>query len=64
MTEKKKVNIPKKGAGKRLAERLNKISNRKLPVEILDILNQVENPKSENTKKIAIPEKSQNDLDI
>ncbi len=64
MTEKKKVNIPKKGAGRRLAERLNNISNRKLPNETLEILNQVENSKPEKAKKIASQEKSQTDLDV
>lgn len=63
MTEKKKVNFPKKGAWKKLAERLKEIGNRTPPKDLMDILNQTDVQKSED-KKIAVSAKPQSELDI
>lgn len=51
----KKVNIPKKGAGRRLAERLKEIGKRKPSESLMEILNQTEKQKQEIQKKIAKP---------
>lgn len=55
---KKKVNIPKKGAAKKWAERLKNLREQPPSEELLNILNQ-----TERSKKIAQPI-SNEDLDI
>ncbi len=63
MTEKKKVNLPQKGAWRKLAERLKEIGSRKPPKDLMDILNQTDVQKSED-KKIAVSINPQNELDM
>lgn len=60
----KKVNVPKKGAGRKWAECLKKIGERSPPEGLMEILNQTEKPKSEKPKKVATPYGPQNDLDV
>jgi hypothetical protein len=54
----KKVNIPKKGAGKRLAQKLKDLSKQPPPEDLLKKINQDEN------KKVAIPQTQPKELDI
>lgn len=56
--EKKKVNLPKKGAGRRLADRLEKLGQQKPPKSLMDKINSDEN------KIVATPKTSSKDLDI
>lgn len=55
--EKKKINIPKKNAGRKLAERLEKLGKQKPPKSLVEMINQ------DDRKKIAAPELSSQDLD-
>ena len=55
--ENKKINIPQKGAGRRLADRLKKLGQRKPPEELLKKINQ------EDRKKVA-SSKTTSDLDL
>lgn len=59
----KKVNIPKPGAGRRLAARLKELGKQPPPKDLMDILNQTEKPKSEKPKKVAKPRGPQQDMD-
>lgn len=56
--DKKKVNLPKKDAGRRLAERLEKIGQQKPPKSLVDKINQ------DDRKKVATPKSTPTDLDI
>lgn len=56
--EKKKVNLPKKDAGRHLADRLEKLGQRKPPKSLIDKINQ------DGRKKVATPKTSTTDLDI
>ncbi len=56
--EKKKVNLPQKGAGRRLADRLEKLGQQKPPKALIDKLNQ------DDRKKVAAQKNSSEDLDI
>lgn len=49
METKKKVNIPKKGAGRKLADRLEELANRKPPKGIVEKLKR----KDEKQPKVA-----------
>lgn len=59
-----KLNGIKKGAFEKLSKRLKELGQRKPPKELMDILNQTENPKVPKDKKIAIPKAKINDLDV
>ena len=56
--EKKKVNLPKKGAGRRLAERLEELGRQRPPKPLVDKLNQ------DDKKKVATPRTPAKDLDL
>lgn len=56
--EKKKVNLPKRDAGRRLADCLEKLGQRKPPKSLIDKINQ------DDRKKVATPNTSATDLDI
>lgn len=56
--EKKKVNLPQKGAGRRLADRLEKLGQQKPPKSLMDKINK------DDRKKIATPKGSSEDLDL
>jgi hypothetical protein len=58
LMEKKKVNLPQKGAGRRLADRLEKLGQQKPPKALIDKLNQ------DDRKKVAAQKNSSEDLDI
>lgn len=57
--EKKKVNLPQKGAGRRLAERLEKLGQQKPPKSLMDKINN-----NDDRKKVATPKFSSEDLDV
>lgn len=57
--EKKKVNLPQKGAGRRLAERLEKLGQQKPPKSLMDKINN-----NDDRKKVATPKVSSEDLDV
>lgn len=48
--EEKKVNLPKKGAARRLAERLKKLGQQKPPKPLMDKINQDDNKQVANSK--------------
>ena len=55
--EKKKVNLPQKGAGRRLADRLEKLGQRKPPEDLMQKINQDDRKKvasSKKTKKMTL----------
>lgn len=54
----KKVNLPQKGAGRKLAELLEKLGQQKPPKSLLDKINK------DDRKKVAIPKITSEDLDI
>lgn len=56
--DKKKVNLPKKDAGRRLADRLEKIGQQKPPKSLVDKINQ------DDRKKVATPKSPATDMDI
>lgn len=56
--EKKKVNLPQKGAGRRLAERLEKLGQQKPPKSLMDKINK------DDRKKVATSKVAPEDLDI
>jgi len=56
--EKKKVNLPQKGAGRRLADRLEKLGQQEPPKALIDKLNQ------DDRKKVAAQKNSSEDMDI
>ena len=56
--EQKKVNLPKKGAGRRLADRLEKLGQQKPSKSLIDKINQ------DDRKKVANPKSPATDLDI
>lgn len=56
--EKKKVNLPQKDAGRRLANRLEKLGQKNPPHGLIDKINNGE------SKKIAAQKKSSGDLEI
>lgn len=56
--DKKNVNLPKKDAGRRLAERLEKIGQQKPPKSLVDKINQ------DDHKKVATPKSTSTDLEI
>jgi hypothetical protein len=54
----KKVNIPKKGAGRRLAQKLKDLGKQRPPEDLMKKINQEEN------KKVAAPVTLPKELDI
>jgi hypothetical protein len=54
----KKINIPKKGAAKRLAQKLKELGQRPPPEELVRKINQADK------KKVAIPLRNSKDLDL
>lgn len=56
--EKRKVNLPQKGAGRRLADRLEKLGQQKPPKSLMDKINK------DDRKKVAKPKSSSEDLDL
>jgi hypothetical protein len=56
--ENNKVNLPKKNAGRKWAKRLKELSKLPPPEELIKRINE------EDHKKVALPEKYPNDLDI
>ena len=54
----KKVNLPKKGAGKRLADRLEKLGQQQPPKNLVDKINK------DDRKKVASSKNPATDLDI
>lgn len=54
----KKVNIPKKGAGRRLAQKLRNLGRQSPPEDFMKKINK------EDDKKVAVPATIPNDLDI
>jgi len=56
--ETKKVNLPKKDAGRRLADRLEKLGQQKPPKSLVDKINQ------DDQKKVATPKSTATDLEI
>ena len=56
--EKKKINLPQKGAGRRLADRLEKLGQRKPPEDLMQKINQ------DDRKKVASSKKTNTDLDL
>lgn len=59
MTEKKKVNIPKKGAGRRLADKLEELGRQKPPQDLVNKIN-----RKEEDKKVAISSDPQTKVDL
>ena len=55
----KKVNIPKKGAGRRLANRLEELGQQPPPKDLIDKINQ-----KDEKKKVAQPKSATKDLEI
>ncbi len=55
--EQKKVNLPKKNAGRRLADRLEKLGQQEPPKSLMDKINQ------DDRKKVATPKSKPTDLD-
>ncbi len=55
--EKKKVNLPQKGAGRRLAERLEKLGQQKPPKSLMDKINN-----NDDRKKVATPKVSSEEI--
>ncbi len=55
----KKVNVPKKGAAKKWAQKLREIGQQPPSKELMEILNKVEKP-----KKVALPRSKNKDLDV
>lgn len=53
----KKVNVPKKGAGRKLAERLEELGRQKPPKDLVEKINK------EDQKKVALPSLPPKDLD-
>ncbi len=56
--EKKKVNLPQKDAGRRLADRLEKLGQQKPPKALIEKLNQ------NDREKVAAQRNSSEDMDI
>ncbi|MBL7557652.1 MAG: hypothetical protein JNM24_17615 [Bdellovibrionaceae bacterium] len=57
--EQKKVNLPKKGAGRKWAKRLEELGKQSPPEDLMKKINKEEN------KKVALPqEDSSKDMDI
>lgn len=56
--DKKKVNLPKKDAGRRLADRLEKIGQEKPPESLVEKINQ------DDRKKVATPQSTTTNLDL
>lgn len=56
--ENKKVNLPKKGAGRKWAKRLEELGKQSPPEDLMKKINKLED------KKIAAPNKKPQDLDI
>jgi hypothetical protein len=56
--EKKKVNLPQKDAGRRLADRLEKLGKKNPPKSLVDKINQ------DDRKKVAVQKKTSEDLEI
>jgi hypothetical protein len=59
--EKKKVNLPKKGAGRRVAARLKELGKQSPPK---DIVNKINRDEEEQKKIAAASRRSQRDLDL
>ncbi len=59
--EKKKVNLPKKGAGRKLAARLKDLGKQQPPK---DIVNKINDGDVEEKKIAAARRRSQRDLDL
>lgn len=59
--EKKKVNMPKKGAGRKLAARLKDLGKQPPP---MDIVNKINSDDIEQKKIAAAPRRQQRDLDL
>ena len=59
--EKKKVNLPKKGAGRKLATRLKDLGKQDPPKDMVDKLN---HDVEEQKKIAAAPRRPQRDLDL
>ncbi len=56
----RKVNIPKKGAGRRLAEKLKKLGQQDPPANLVKKINE----KEEKNKNVATPAQPPSDLEI
>ncbi len=56
--EQRKINYPKKGAGRRLAERLAKLGQQKPPKSLMDKINNI------GRNEVAAPKSTADDLDI
>lgn len=56
--EKKNLNIPQKGAGRKWAARLKELGKQKPPKDLVDKINKDEG------KKVASPAKSKKDLEL
>jgi hypothetical protein len=54
----KRVNIPKKGAGRRLANKLEELGKQPPPKELVDKIN------NDGKKKVAIPKQDSKDLEV
>ncbi len=55
----KKINIPKKGASRKWAQKLKELGQQPPPKDLMEILNRVEKP-----KKVAVPRTKTEDMDI
>jgi len=56
--EKKKVNVPQKGAARKWAKRLKELGSQQPPEDLINKINKDEQ------KKVALPVKKSGDLDI
>ncbi len=59
--EQKKTNLPKKGAGRKLAARLKDLGKQQPPK---DIVNKINGGEEEKKKIAAAPRRSQRDMDL
>lgn len=59
-----KLKGPIKGSFEKLSKRLKELGQRTPPKDLMDILNQTEEPQAEKNKKVASPNTVKNDLDI
>jgi len=54
----KKVNVPKKGAGRKWANRLEELGQQKPPTDLVEKINK------DDRKKVATPRQAPKDLDV
>ena len=55
----KKINIPKKGASRKWAQKFKELGQQPPPKDLMEIFNRVEKP-----KKVAVPRTKTEDMDI